>query len=987
MQMPHRVHQSLVATMAALSALIGGLISLPTDAVSGGGILLGGSAGIGATTLNQSSQNAIINWNLFNIGIGDTSRSVQPGSSAIGLNQVIGGLGSTQLLGTLLSNGQVSVANGNNVPVGPNAATNTAGVPATTQNTRNTGLTAGRYIFSIPGLPNAAIVNQGGGTAVAGGFAALVAPGMRNAGTITATLGTVGEPAGGTFTLDFYGDRLLTLAVNNQIASQVVDTATGTPLKSLAAKDGKLGANGGRVELTAAAARAVVNSVVNNTGVIEADSIGTRNGMIVLGEATAVGKDKGTKGGNVAATAERIARAEAMIDASGQAVGDSAGSAPIKGLAGFSDTGRTVQNVSLTGGLVSGPYLMSGLIGLDNDTVTNALTATNVSGALNASGPAGSPVGVGGPIGANFGTVTQSATDAVSRLGTALGDSSFVSGLIGANVAGDLTRPAAIGAADGLIRNVVPAVTYVVGGVGLVNGKANGKANGQAATGLLTATLAQTRNLLGTLGNTVFATTDLAVTQIVAPLTDTLTDTLGSQLKIQVQLNGTLVLASLTTGAAANSQSPGQSSTVPGGQGTDPALPPQFGSRFFAPPPIGETRFIKDEAILQIPAGASPEEIRVLMSRLGLSTIGSQRLGLLGVTSYRVRIGNGSSVASVIGALAAEPIVAGAQPNYIYQLAQERTQNLRRDPGHDAEHHNQNTDLAGWTQEGDAAQYALGKLGVIGIHRQLQGTNVPVAVIDSQIDVGHPDLEGVIAEQFDAVGQADPPHLHGTGMAGAIAAHRRLMGIAPAVRLYAIHAFSGSPANPESTTFSILKGLDWAAGKGVWVINMSFAGPRDPSTERMLKVAHDQGIVLIAAAGNGGPRSPPLYPGADPNVIAVTATDANDRLFSRANRGSYIAVAAPGVDILVPAPDSNLQLISGTSVASAEVSGVVALLLERNADLRPQDIRKILTSTATHLNGKDRDDGYGSGLVDPSKAIQTAGELTARARLAAAPGD
>jgi subtilisin family serine protease len=102
----------------------------------------------------------------------------------------------------------------------------------------------------------------------------------------------------------------------------------------------------------------------------------------------------------------------------------------------------------------------------------------------------------------------------------------------------------------------------------------------------------------------------------------------------------------------------------------------------------------------------------------------------------------------------------------------------------------------------------------------------------------------------------------------------------------------------------------------VRIVNMSFAGPRDPSLERALKAAYDKGVILVAAAGNAGPRSPPLYPAADPHVIAVTATDMDDKLFSGANRGRHVAIAAPGVDILVPAPESGYQC-DGTSVATA----------------------------------------------------------------------
>ena len=164
--------------------------------------------------------------------------------------------------------------------------------------------------------------------------------------------------------------------------------------------------------------------------------------------------------------------------------------------------------------------------------------------------------------------------------------------------------------------------------------------------------------------------------------------------------------------------------------------------------------------------------------------------------------------------------------------------------------------------------------------------------------------------------------------------------------------------------------------QGARIVNMSFAGPHDPSLERALKAAYDKGIVLIAAAGNAGPKSPPLYPGADPNVIAVTATDVDDKLFTGANRGKYVAVAAPGVDILVPAPDGAYQLTTGTSVAAAEVSGIVALLLERNPRLTPADVRRILTASAKRLGAGDRDDNFGSGLVDPLRALQSADPRT-----------
>jgi subtilisin family serine protease len=157
--------------------------------------------------------------------------------------------------------------------------------------------------------------------------------------------------------------------------------------------------------------------------------------------------------------------------------------------------------------------------------------------------------------------------------------------------------------------------------------------------------------------------------------------------------------------------------------------------------------------------------------------------------------------------------------------------------------------------------------------------------------------------------------------------------------------------------------------KGARVINMSFAGPYDPMMQLAMKNAAAKGVVLIASSGNVGPKSPPLYPAADPNVIGVTATDQDDKLFDKAVRGPQVAIAAPGVDVMVPAPDNAYQLTTGTSVAAAHVSGVAALLIERYPKVSASMVLEVLTSTAKTLSPKGRDDLYGWGLIDPAAAL------------------
>jgi subtilisin family serine protease len=244
-------------------------------------------------------------------------------------------------------------------------------------------------------------------------------------------------------------------------------------------------------------------------------------------------------------------------------------------------------------------------------------------------------------------------------------------------------------------------------------------------------------------------------------------------------------------------------------------------------------------------------------------------------------------------------------------------------------------------------QYAPEKLGLTEAHRLATGNRVLVAVIDSGVDASHPDLAGAVIDNLDAAND-NAPHAHGTGMAGAIAAHRSMLGTAPRVGLLTVRAFSTRQNSADGTTFNIIKGLDWAVERGARVINMSFAGPADPRLRDALARVAKKGVVLVAAAGNAGPQSPPLYPAADPNVIAVTATDVDDKLFSGANRGNHIAVAAPGVDILAPSVNGTYQLDNRNFGRSAQVRRRCrALLIERN----PADARRCPAYPDAHRQG------------------------------------
>ncbi|HEY2134705.1 MAG TPA: S8 family serine peptidase [Xanthobacteraceae bacterium] len=412
-----------------------------------------------------------------------------------------------------------------------------------------------------------------------------------------------------------------------------------------------------------------------------------------------------------------------------------------------------------------------------------------------------------------------------------------------------------------------------------------------------------------------------------------------------------------TAGGGSTGGASGNGNASNGGGST--STKPQVASRRTRSgvPPANELHYIRDEVVFEAAGNPSDQALIGLLNRFHLARIETRRIALLNTTFYRARILDGTTVPVKLRAMEAAGAVR-AQPNYLFTMVQSATQSADAPQG---------------AQQGaDSAQYALAKLRLDEAHTLARGDNVLVAVIDSGIDVNHPALTGVVEKSFDALNSSEGPHSHGTAIAGIIAGHNRLIGAAPAVHILAARAFSTT----QGSTVSIIASLDWAAQQGARVVNMSFAGPSDPALGRSLAAAHQKGVVLVAASGNAGPKSPPLWPAADPNVIAVTATDFDDHLFAMANRGAYVALAAPGVDILVANPGDTYKMESGTSFSAAFVSGVAALVIERQPKLTPDGVKKVLLATAHDLGPKGRDDQFGAGLMDAFQAVSAVDKST-----------
>jgi hypothetical protein len=366
-----------------------------------------------------------------------------------------------------------------------------------------------------------------------------------------------------------------------------------------------------------------------------------------------------------------------------------------------------------------------------------------------------------------------------------------------------------------------------------------------------------------------------------------------------------------------------------------------------------ETRFRPGEVLVETAPSVSPGAIDAILRAHRLTEAEVSRIGLTGQSLRLWRFPASRAVPGVVRELGGETALASIQPNYIYAPQDDA---VKAAP--------------------PADEYWLAKLD-LDQPLDLAGPQpVRVAVIDTAIDKSHPDLKGSIEDQYDAISEGGGTYTlaHGTSMAGAIAAHGWLKGVAPTVRILSVRALDHDDHGLElGSTQSVMKAIQWAFDHSARILNMSFAGPEeDPALHDELASAHAKGVVLVAAAGNDGPTAAPRYPAADENVVAVTATDASDAVYAMANAGSYIAIAAPGVDVLLTAPKGGYAMQTGTSVSAALVSGVAALLIERSPSAKPTDVRAWLATTARPLALPAAKNAVGAGLVNARGAADAA---------------
>ncbi|MDT5039500.1 MAG: serine protease [Actinoplanes sp.] len=278
------------------------------------------------------------------------------------------------------------------------------------------------------------------------------------------------------------------------------------------------------------------------------------------------------------------------------------------------------------------------------------------------------------------------------------------------------------------------------------------------------------------------------------------------------------------------------------------------------------------------------------------------------------------------------------------------------------------------------AQWDLAKVNVPAAWQRSTGAGVTVAVIDTGVDAGHPDLAGQILPGIDLItktsGVSSDPNGHGTHVSGTIAALAGngigIAGVAPDAKILPIRVLG---ANGSGLMSDVATGLVYAADHGAQVVNMSIGSSgQTGAVSTAIGYARSKGVVVVAAAGNERASGSPIsYPAADVGVIAVASTDSADHYSSFSNQGGYVDIAAPGSTILstIPVTMGGYGNYSGTSMASPHIAAVAALLKAYRPGLSPDQVEQAIEKSAIDLGTAGKDTDYGYGRVDAAAALAT----------------
>lgn len=241
-------------------------------------------------------------------------------------------------------------------------------------------------------------------------------------------------------------------------------------------------------------------------------------------------------------------------------------------------------------------------------------------------------------------------------------------------------------------------------------------------------------------------------------------------------------------------------------------------------------------------------------------------------------------------------------------------------------------------------------------------------MIDTGVNPDHETFSGAALEIIRLSGEEMAPSraVHGTAVAAILIGDPagRSPGLIPHSPLIAVDVFHRDQGDERADAFSLVEALGVLADRDVRVLNLSLAGPSNMVLGEVIRrLIEVEGIVIVAAAGNGGPRADPAFPAALPGVIAVTALNRSNAIYRRAGQGDHIDIAAPGVDVWTAASVRGARPKTGTSFAAPFVTAAAVLILQQDPNRTVADVHAILADSAVDLGDTGFDPVFGHGLL------------------------